>query len=148
MIHFFAYLQTHETIAVAVNRIGGKSNSGEGGEDPIRWTTLSDADDAGRSASFPYLRGLQNGDTATSKIKQVASGRFGVTPEFLVNADQLEIKIAQVGGGNFTVKSCACCLCACCLRDFRFRSALLGISCAGGSCTSASTCDNHRASGC
>lgn len=91
------YLQTHETIAVAVNRIGGKSNSGEGGEDPIRWTTLGDADDAGKSASFPYLRGLQNGDTATSKIKQVASGRFGVTPEFLVNADQLEIKIAQVG---------------------------------------------------
>uniref|UniRef100_A0A383V5K3 glutamate synthase (ferredoxin) n=1 Tax=Tetradesmus obliquus TaxID=3088 RepID=A0A383V5K3_TETOB len=87
--------ETHETIAVAVNRIGGKSNSGEGGEDPIRWTTLGDADDAGKSASFPYLRGLQNGDTATSKIKQVASGRFGVTPEFLVNADQLEIKIAQ-----------------------------------------------------
>lgn len=91
-------LQTHETIAVAVNRIGGKSNSGEGGEDPIRWTTLSDADNSGKSATFPYLRGLENGDTATSKIKQVASGRFGVTPEFLVNADQLEIKIAQVGG--------------------------------------------------
>jgi hypothetical protein len=51
---------------------------------------------AGKSSTFPYLRGLQNGDTATSKIKQVASGRFGVTPEFLVNADQLEIKIAQV----------------------------------------------------
>lgn len=51
----------------------------------------------GKSASFPYLRGLENGDTATSKIKQVASGRFGVTPEFLVNADQLEIKVAQVG---------------------------------------------------
>lgn len=49
----------------------------------------------GKSGTFPYLRGLQNGDTATSKIKQVASGRFGVTPEFLVNADQLEIKIAQ-----------------------------------------------------
>jgi hypothetical protein len=97
-------LQTHETIAVAVNRIGGKSNSGEGGEDPIRWTTLSDADDAGRSGTFPYLRGLQNGDTATSKIKQVASGRFGVTPEFLVNADQLEIKIAQVRGVNFGEK--------------------------------------------
>ncbi|KAF8065477.1 hypothetical protein HT031_003078 [Scenedesmus sp. PABB004] len=87
--------ETHETIAVAVNRIGGKSNSGEGGEDPVRWTPLSDAADDGSSATFPYLRGLQNGDTATSKIKQVASGRFGVTPEFLVNADQLEIKIAQ-----------------------------------------------------
>lgn len=90
-------LQTHETIAIAMNRIGGKSNSGEGGEDPIRWTTLSDATNEGKSDTFPYLRGLQNGDTATSKIKQVASGRFGVTPEFLVNADQLEIKIAQVG---------------------------------------------------
>jgi glutamate synthase (ferredoxin) len=88
--------QTHETIAVAVNRIGGKSNSGEGGEDPIRWTTLDDADGEGKSGTFPYLRGLENGDTATSKIKQVASGRFGVTPEFLVNADQLEIKVAQV----------------------------------------------------
>lgn len=52
----------------------------------------------GKSGTFPYLRGLQNGDTATSKIKQVASGRFGVTPEFLVNADQLEIKVAQVRG--------------------------------------------------
>ena len=93
-------LQTHETIAIAMNRIGGKSNSGEGGEDPIRWTTLKDADEQGKSGTFPYLKGLQNGDTATSKIKQVASGRFGVTPEFLVNADQLEIKIAQVGQGG------------------------------------------------
>ncbi|KIY94837.1 glutamate synthase (ferredoxin) [Monoraphidium neglectum] len=87
--------ETHETIAIAMNRIGGKSNSGEGGEDPIRWTTLEDATEDGKSATFPYLRGLENGDTATSKIKQVASGRFGVTPEFLVNADQLEIKVAQ-----------------------------------------------------
>jgi glutamate synthase (ferredoxin) len=87
--------ETHETIAVAVNRIGGKSNSGEGGEDPGRWVPLSDVGADGRSPSFPHLKGLANGDTATSKIKQVASGRFGVTPEFLVNADQLEIKIAQ-----------------------------------------------------
>jgi len=87
--------ETHETIAVAVNRIGGKSNSGEGGEDPTRWRPLADVDAAGRSPTFPHLKGLANGDTATSKIKQVASGRFGVTPEFLVNADQLEIKIAQ-----------------------------------------------------
>ncbi|KAI8464547.1 MAG: ferredoxin-dependent glutamate synthase [Monoraphidium minutum] len=87
--------ETHETIAIAMNRIGGKSNSGEGGEDPIRWTTLSDAGEDGSSATFPYLRGLENGDTATSKIKQVASGRFGVTPEFLMNAEQLEIKVAQ-----------------------------------------------------
>ncbi|KAL4447262.1 hypothetical protein ABPG77_007295 [Micractinium sp. CCAP 211/92] len=87
--------ETHETIAIAVNRIGGKSNSGEGGEDPVRWERLSDVDENGKSATLPHLRGLKNGDIATSRIKQVASGRFGVTPEFLVNAEQLEIKIAQ-----------------------------------------------------
>ena len=145
--------ETHETIAIAVNRIGGKSNSGEGGEDPVRWERITDVAGDGRSATFPHLRGLQNGDIATSRIKQargcsgrggsvwaglgcfpkrslaccprggapcylraasipsltppalcrsalpasqqVASGRFGVTPEFLVNAEQLEIKIAQ-----------------------------------------------------
>lgn len=87
--------ETHETIAIAMNRIGGKSNSGEGGEDPVRWERLSDVDGEGRSATLPHLKGLRNGDTATSRIKQVASGRFGVTPEFLVNAEQLEIKVAQ-----------------------------------------------------
>ncbi|KAL6138005.1 hypothetical protein ACLB2K_063293 [Fragaria x ananassa] len=86
--------ETHEAIAIAMNRIGGKSNSGEGGEDPIRWKPLADVVD-GYSPTLPHLKGLQNGDTATSAIKQVASGRFGVTPTFLVNADQLEIKIAQ-----------------------------------------------------
>ncbi|XP_010543537.1 PREDICTED: ferredoxin-dependent glutamate synthase 1, chloroplastic/mitochondrial [Tarenaya hassleriana] len=86
--------ETHEAIAIAMNRIGGRSNSGEGGEDPIRWKPLTDVVD-GYSPTLPHLKGLQNGDTATSAIKQVASGRFGVTPTFLVNADQLEIKIAQ-----------------------------------------------------
>ena len=86
--------ETHEAIAIAMNRIGGKSNSGEGGEDPVRWNPLTDVVD-GYSPTLPHLKGLQNGDTATSAIKQVASGRFGVTPTFLVNADQLEIKIAQ-----------------------------------------------------
>ncbi|XP_034894077.1 ferredoxin-dependent glutamate synthase 1, chloroplastic/mitochondrial [Populus alba] len=86
--------ETHEAIAIAMNRLGGKSNSGEGGEDPIRWSPLADVVD-GYSPTLPHLKGLQNGDTATSAIKQVASGRFGVTPTFLVNADQLEIKIAQ-----------------------------------------------------
>lgn len=86
--------ETHEAIAIAMNRIGGKSNSGEGGEDPIRWSPLTDVVD-GYSPTLPHLKGLQNGDTATSAIKQVASGRFGVTPTFLVNADQIEIKIAQ-----------------------------------------------------
>ena len=86
--------ETHEAIAIAMNRIGGKSNSGEGGEDPVRWKPLTDVVD-GYSPTLPHLKGLQNGDTATSAIKQVASGRFGVTPTFLANADQLEIKIAQ-----------------------------------------------------
>ncbi|PKA55395.1 Ferredoxin-dependent glutamate synthase, chloroplastic [Apostasia shenzhenica] len=86
--------ETHEAIAIAMNRLNGKSNSGEGGEDPVRWSPLTDVVD-GYSPTLPHLKGLQNGDTATSAIKQVASGRFGVTPTFLVNADQLEIKIAQ-----------------------------------------------------
>jgi glutamate synthase domain-containing protein 2/glutamate synthase domain-containing protein 1/glutamate synthase domain-containing protein 3 len=69
--------ESHETLAVAMNRLGAKSNTGEGGEDPERFTP-----DA-------------NGDNRRSAIKQVASGRFGVTAEYLVNADQLQIKMAQ-----------------------------------------------------
>ena len=67
----------HETLAIAMNRIGGKSNTGEGGEDPDRF--IPD----------------ENGDLRRSAIKQVASGRFGVTSEYLVNADDLQIKMAQ-----------------------------------------------------
>lgn len=69
--------EAHETLAIAMNRIGGRSNTGEGGEDPSR-----------------FIR-LENGDSLRSAIKQVASGRFGVTTEYLVNADELQIKIAQ-----------------------------------------------------
>jgi glutamate synthase (ferredoxin) len=69
--------EAHETLAIAMNRIGGKSNTGEGGEDPERY--IPDA----------------NGDLRRSAIKQVASGRFGVTSEYLVNADDLQIKMAQ-----------------------------------------------------
>ncbi|MEM6911699.1 MAG: glutamate synthase large subunit [Verrucomicrobiota bacterium] len=69
--------EAHETLAIAMNRIGGKSDSGEGGEDPKRFT--------------PWA----NGDWANSKIKQIASGRFGVSAEYLVNAEELEIKMAQ-----------------------------------------------------
>jgi glutamate synthase (ferredoxin) len=87
--------EAHETLAIAMNRIGGKSNSGEGGEDPVRFKILDDVDETGHSALLPHLKGLRNGDTASSAIKQVASGRFGVTPEYLMNAKQLEIKIAQ-----------------------------------------------------
>lgn len=67
----------HETIAVAMNRIHGQSNTGEGGEDPARF------------------KPLPNGDSKRSAIKQVASGRFGVTANYLVNADEIQIKIAQ-----------------------------------------------------
>ncbi len=87
--------EAHETLAIAMNRLGGKSNSGEGGEDPTRFLTLSDVDASGNSPTFPHLKGLKNGDTASSAIKQVASGRFGVTPEYLMNGKQLEIKMAQ-----------------------------------------------------
>ncbi len=69
--------EAHETLAIAMNRIGGKSNTGEGGEDPERFVPLP------------------NGDSKRSAIKQVASGRFGVTSEYLVNADDLQIKMAQ-----------------------------------------------------
>ncbi|MBF2027364.1 MAG: glutamate synthase large subunit [Oscillatoriales cyanobacterium C42_A2020_001] len=87
--------EAHETLAIAMNRIGGKSNSGEGGEDPIRFRPLSDVTADGQSATFPHLKGLKNGDSVSSAIKQIASGRFGVTPEYLMNAKQLEIKLAQ-----------------------------------------------------
>ncbi len=69
--------EAHEALAVAMNRIGGKSNTGEGGEDPARYVQLS------------------NGDSKNSAIKQVASARFGVTSQYLVNARELQIKMAQ-----------------------------------------------------
>nr|WGH12900.1 Glutamate synthase [Echinothamnion sp.] len=87
--------ETHETLAIAMNRIGGKSNSGEGGEDPMRFKNINDINSIGISASFSHLKGLKSQDLASSAIKQIASGRFGVTPEYLVNSKQLEIKIAQ-----------------------------------------------------
>jgi glutamate synthase (ferredoxin) len=87
--------EAHETLAIALNRIGGRSNSGEGGEDPVRRSLIGDVAEDGTSATFPHLKGLKNGDNPGSKIKQVASGRFGVTPAYLMSAEQLEIKIAQ-----------------------------------------------------
>ena len=86
--------ESHEALAIAMNRIGARSNSGEGGEDPIRSKPITpDAD--GTSKDFPGLINLKEGDSARSKIRQVASGRFGVTTSYLVGADQLEIKVAQ-----------------------------------------------------
>lgn len=87
--------EAHEVLAIAMNRIGGKSNSGEGGEDPVRFNVLKDVDSEGLSPLLPHLKGLKDGDTANSSIKQVASGRFGVTPEYLMSAKQIEIKMAQ-----------------------------------------------------
>ena len=87
--------EAHETLAMGVNRAGARSNSGEGGEDEIRWQPLTDVDDKGLSETFPHLKGLQNGDIGVSKVKQVASGRFGVTPAYLMSAEQIEIKVAQ-----------------------------------------------------
>ncbi len=69
--------EAHETMAIAMNRIGARSNSGEGGEDPVRFSPAA------------------NGDLRRSSVKQVASARFGVTSHYLVNADELQIKIAQ-----------------------------------------------------
>ncbi len=69
--------EAHEALAIAMNRIGGRSNTGEGGEDPSRFEVM------------------ENGDSKRSAIKQVASGRFGVTTEYLVNADEIQIKVAQ-----------------------------------------------------
>jgi glutamate synthase (NADPH/NADH) large chain/glutamate synthase (ferredoxin) len=77
MSHGALSREAHETIAIAMNRIGAKSNSGEGGEDPARY------------------RRRPNGDWANSAVKQVASARFGVTPEYLISAKELQIKMAQ-----------------------------------------------------
>ena len=96
--------EAHATLAVAMNRIGGKSNTGEGGEDPARYrnelkgikiasgTKVSDV--IGKRVVEADIE-LQEGDSLRSKIKQVASGRFGVTAEYLVSADQIQIKMAQ-----------------------------------------------------
>ena len=96
--------EAHATLAVAMNRIGGKSNTGEGGEDPARYrnelkgipiaqgTKIGDVI-GGKVIEVDYP--LNAGDSLRSKIKQVASGRFGVTTEYLVSADQIQIKMAQ-----------------------------------------------------
>ncbi|CBL46654.1 Ferredoxin-dependent glutamate synthase [gamma proteobacterium HdN1] len=95
--------EAHTNLAIAMNRIGGKSNTGEGGEDPARYreelkggkiktgTKLSDV--IGDVVEVDYI--MKEGDSLRSKIKQVASGRFGVNTEYLVSADQIQIKMAQ-----------------------------------------------------
>ncbi len=90
--------EAHSTLAIAMNRVGGKSNTGEGGEDPARFKKVK----AGQMVSEIIGKTrierdyqLKEGDSLRSAIKQVAAGRFGVTIEYLVNAEQLQIKMAQ-----------------------------------------------------
>src|SRR2546427_195309 len=88
--------ESHTTLAVAMNRIGGKSNTGEGGEDARRYPLIRKGETLmSRIDSVVADIPLKEGDSLRSKIKQVASARFGVTAEYLVNADQLQIKMAQ-----------------------------------------------------
>jgi len=98
--------EAHTTLAVAMNRIGGKSNTGEGGEDPLRYraemragkSTVKDGDTLASLLGHDRIEvdvPLKAGDSLRSKIKQVASARFGVTAEYLSSADQLQIKMAQ-----------------------------------------------------
>ncbi len=90
--------EAHTTLAVAMNRIGGKSNTGEGGEDPMRFKPITQAMRLSQIIGEGRIArdlDLKAGDSLRSSIKQVASGRFGVTTEYLVNADQLQIKMAQ-----------------------------------------------------
>ncbi|MEY4294745.1 MAG: hypothetical protein RLY82_433, partial [Pseudomonadota bacterium] len=96
--------EAHATLAVAMNRIGGKSNTGEGGEDPARYRQELKGIPIKQGQMMSDLLGkevfevdyaLNAGDSMRSKIKQVASGRFGVTAEYLSSADQIQIKMAQ-----------------------------------------------------
>ena len=90
--------EAHSTLAIAMNRIGGKSNTGEGGEDPARFKPVKGgqklSEVIGQSRIERDIE-LKDGDTLRSAIKQVASGRFGVTVEYLASADQIQIKMAQ-----------------------------------------------------
>ena len=96
--------EAHATLAVAMNRIGGKSNTGEGGEDPARYRQELKGIPIKKGETLKSVIGpkqvevdlpLLDGDSLRSRIKQVASGRFGVTAEYLVSADQIQIKMAQ-----------------------------------------------------
>lgn len=96
--------EAHATLAIAMNRIGGKSNTGEGGEDPNRYKNELKGIPIKQGETLASILGddvvevnipLQDGDSLRSKIKQVASGRFGVTAEYLRSADQIQIKMAQ-----------------------------------------------------
>jgi len=90
--------EAHTTLAIAMNRIGGRSNTGEGGEDPRRFKPVTKAMKLSQLIGESRVERdieLMAGDSLRSSIKQVASGRFGVTAEYLANADQIQIKMAQ-----------------------------------------------------
>jgi glutamate synthase (NADPH/NADH) large chain len=90
--------EAHATLAIAMNRIGGKSNTGEGGEDAKRFIPVADASSMANVIGANLIEkdvALIAGDSMRSRIKQVASGRFGVTAEYLASADQIQIKMAQ-----------------------------------------------------
>jgi glutamate synthase domain-containing protein 2/glutamate synthase domain-containing protein 1/glutamate synthase domain-containing protein 3 len=96
--------EAHSTLAIAMNRIGGKSNTGEGGEDPARYRQELKGIPIKQGTTVSQMLGenviqadyeMKDGDSLRSRIKQVASGRFGVTTEYLVSADQIQIKMAQ-----------------------------------------------------
>jgi len=90
--------EAHATLAVAMNRIGGKSNTGEGGEDRNRYAPVKAGETLASRLGTNHIEQdipLQPGDSLKSKIKQVASGRFGVTAEYLASAEQIQIKMAQ-----------------------------------------------------
>ena len=90
--------EAHTTLAIAMNRIGGKSNTGEGGEDRMRYAPVKAGETLMSRLGHKRVEvdlDLVEGDSLKSKIKQVASGRFGVTTEYLASAEQLQIKIAQ-----------------------------------------------------
>ena len=90
--------EAHATLAIAMNRIGGKSNTGEGGEDAKRFIPVANASTMANVIGHDVVESnivLQAGDSMRSRIKQVASGRFGVTANYLASADQIQIKMAQ-----------------------------------------------------
>jgi glutamate synthase (NADPH/NADH) large chain len=96
--------EAHATLAVAMNRIGGKSNTGEGGEDPSRYRQEMKGIPIKQGETMASVIGhdqieadivLQDGDSVRSRIKQVAAGRFGVTAAYLDSADQIQVKMAQ-----------------------------------------------------
>ncbi|HAJ72466.1 MAG TPA: glutamate synthase large subunit [Methylophilaceae bacterium] len=90
--------EAHATLAIAMNRIGGKSNTGEGGEDAKRFIAVADATTMSSVIGSNLVESeiaLKAGDSMRSRIKQVASGRFGVTADYLASADQIQIKMAQ-----------------------------------------------------